>query len=142
MTTMRSSDLPLPKIGSGKVRDIYAVGEDRVLLLTTDRISAFDVVMAETIPMKGAVLTQISAWWFRQLEGVVPHHMISADADQIIREVPALKDHRADILGRAMLCKRTTVFPVECVIRGYISGSWSKEYSASGTLAGEELKPG
>src|ERR1700744_2862640 len=95
MTTMRSSDLPLPKIGSGKVRDIYAVGEDRVLLLTTDRISAFDVVMAETIPMKGAVLTQISAYWFKQLDGVVPHHMISADADAIIGEVPALKAQRA-----------------------------------------------
>ena len=85
MTAMLASDLPLPRIGRGKVRDIYAVGDDRVLLLTTDRISAFDVVMAETIPMKGAVLTQISAWWFRQLEGVVPHHMISADADEIIR---------------------------------------------------------
>ena len=84
MTTMLASDLPLPRIGRGKVRDIYAVGDDRVLLLTTDRISAFDVVMAETIPMKGAVLTQISAWWFSQLEGVVPHHMISADADEII----------------------------------------------------------
>ncbi len=81
MTTMLASDLPLPRIGRGKVRDIYAVGRDRVLLLTTDRISAFDVVMAETIPMKGAVLTQISAWWFNELEGVVPHHMISADAD-------------------------------------------------------------
>lgn len=122
MNAMLASDLPLPRIGLGKVRDIYAVGDDRVLLLTTDRISAFDVVMAETIPMKGAVLTQISAWWFRQLEGVVPHHMISVDADEIIREVPALKDHRADIIGRAMLCRRTTVFPVECVIRGYISG--------------------
>src|SRR6476661_6313128 len=142
MNAMLASDLPLPRIGRGKVRDIYAVGDDRVLLLTTDRISAFDVVMAETIPMKGAVLTQISAWWFRQLEGVVPHHMISADADEIIRQVPALKDHRADIAGRAMLCRRTTVFPVECVIRGYISGSAWKEYAASGTLAGEKLKTG
>ena len=142
MNAMLASDLPLPQIGRGKVRDIYAVGDDRVLLLTTDRISAFDVVMGETIPMKGAVLTQISAWWFRQLEGVVPHHMISADADEIIREVPALKDHRADVLGRAMLCRRTTVFPVECVIRGYISGSAWKEYAASGTLAGEKLKAG
>ena len=92
MNTMLASDLPLEKIGRGKVRDIYAVDADRLLLVTTDRISAFDVVMAETIPMKGAVLTQISAWWFGQLEGVVPHHMISADADEIIRKVPALKD--------------------------------------------------
>src|SRR3569832_2576963 len=142
MNAMLASDQPLPRIGRGKVRDIYAVGDDRVLLLTTDRISAFDIVMAETIPMKGAVLTQISAWWFKQLEGVVPHHMISADADTIIREVPALKDHRASLVGRAMLCKRTTVFPIECVIRGYLSGSAWKEYAAHGTLAGETLASG
>ncbi|SFL43161.1 phosphoribosylaminoimidazole-succinocarboxamide synthase [Bradyrhizobium sp. NFR13] len=142
MTTMATSDLPLPKIGRGKVRDIYSVGDDRVLLLTTDRISAFDVVMNETIPMKGAVLTQISAWWFNQLGGVVPHHMISADADEIIRQVPALQGHRAALAGRAMLCRRTTVFPIECVIRGYISGSAWKEYAASGTLAGEKLDAG
>jgi phosphoribosylaminoimidazole-succinocarboxamide synthase len=113
-----------------------------VLLLTTDRISAFDVVMAETIPMKGAVLTQISAWWFKQVDGTVPHHMISADADIIIREVPALKDHRASLVGRAMLCRRTKVFPIECVVRGYLSGSAWKEYAAHGTLAGERLPQG
>ena len=139
---MLASDLPLPRLGRGKVRDIYAVGDDRVLLVTTDRISAFDVVMAETIPFKGAVLTQISAWWFRQLEGIVPHHMISADADGIIKEVPALQEHRASLTGRAMLCKRTTVFPIECVIRGYLSGSAWKEYAQTGTLAGEKLSPG
>jgi phosphoribosylaminoimidazole-succinocarboxamide synthase len=142
MTTMLASDLPLPRIGRGKVRDIYAVGDDRVLLLTTDRISAFDVVMAETIPLKGAVLTQISAWWFEQLGGVVPHHMISANTDVIVAEVPALKAHRDDILGRAMLCRRTSVFPIECVIRGYLSGSAWKEYAQAGTLAGERLPPG
>jgi phosphoribosylaminoimidazole-succinocarboxamide synthase len=142
MNAMLASDLPLPRIGRGKVRDIYAVGDNRVLLVTTDRISAFDVVMAETIPMKGAVLTQISAWWFNQLEGVVPHHMISADAEAIIGEVPDLRDHRAEIAGRAMLCRRTTVFPIECVIRGYLSGSAWKEYAQQGTLAGERLAPG
>jgi len=142
MTTMLSSDLPLPRIGRGKVRDIYAVGDDRVLLLTTDRISAFDIVMAETIPMKGAVLTQISAWWFNELEGVVPHHMISADADAIIAQVPELRDHRGSLAGRAMLCRRTAVFPIECVIRGYLSGSAWKEYAAHGTLAGEPLAAG
>ncbi|MEA2881981.1 MAG: phosphoribosylaminoimidazole-succinocarboxamide synthase [Bradyrhizobium sp.] len=139
MTTMLSSDLPLEKIGRGKVRDIYAVDDGRLLLVTTDRISAFDVVMAETIPMKGAVLTQLSAWWFGQLEGVVPHHMISADADEIVRQVPALQGHRVDLAGRAMLCRRTTVFPIECVIRGYLSGSAWKEYAQAGTLAGEKL---
>jgi phosphoribosylaminoimidazole-succinocarboxamide synthase len=142
MTTMLASDLPLPRIGRGKVRDIYDAGGDRVLLVTTDRISAFDVVMAETIPMKGAVLTQISAWWFNELEGAVPHHMISADTEAIIREVPALRGHRASLAGRAMLCKRTNVFPIECVIRGYLSGSAWKEYAADGTLAGEKLPPG
>jgi phosphoribosylaminoimidazole-succinocarboxamide synthase len=142
MTTMLASDLPLPRIGRGKVRDIYAVGDDRVLLLTTDRVSAFDVVMAETIPMKGAVLTQISAFWFNELEGVVPHHMISADTETIIGEVPALKNHRASLEGRTMLCRRTKVFPIECVIRGYLSGSAWKEYTAHGTLAGEKLPAG
>jgi len=142
MNTMLASDLPLPRIGRGKVRDIYAVGYDRVLLLTTDRISAFDIVMGETIPMKGAVLTQISAWWFKKLEGVVRHHMISADADAIIREVPALRDHHGSLSGRAMLCRRTKVFPIECVIRGYLSGSAWKEYAAQGTLAGDKLPPG
>ena len=139
---MLTSDLPLPKIGRGKVRDIYAVGDDRLLLVTTDRISAFDVVMNETIPFKGAVLTQLSAWWFRQLEGVVPHHMISADIDAIIAAVPELRDHRALLNGRTMLCQRTKVFPIECVVRGYLSGSAWKEYSASGTLAGEALPQG
>src|SRR5690242_19182222 len=139
MTTMLASDLPLEKIGHGKVRDIYAIDDDRLLLVTTDRISAFDVVMAETIPMKGAVLTQVSAFWFGRLDGVVDHHMISADTDTIIAEVPALKAHRAEIAGRAMLCRRTSVFPIECVIRGYLSGSAWKEYAESGTLAGERL---
>src|SRR6201985_3895434 len=142
LRTVGTSDLPLPRIGRGKVRDIYAVGDDRVLLLATDRISAFDVVMAETIPMKGAVLTQISAWWFNELEGVVPHHMISADADTIIGEVPGLEAHRASLTGRAMLCRRPTVFPIECVIRGDLSGSAWKEYAVQGTLAGEKLVPG
>jgi len=142
MTTMLSSDLPLAKIGRGKVRDIYAVDDDRLLLVTTDRISAFDVVMGETIPMKGAVLTQVSAFWFGQLGGVVPHHMISADIDEIIAAVPTLQGHRAALAGRTMLCRRTTVFPIECVIRGYITGSAWKEYAASGTLAGEKLTEG
>jgi phosphoribosylaminoimidazole-succinocarboxamide synthase len=142
MPTMLASDLPLPRIGRGKVRDIYAVGDDRVLLVTTDRISAFDVVMAETIPMKGAVLTQISAFWFNELEGVVPHHMISADTDEIIGELPVLDSYRADIRGRTMLCRRANVFPIECVIRGYLSGSAWKEYAKQGTLAGEKLAPG
>src|ERR1700759_5733659 len=106
MNTMLASDLPLTRIGRGKVRDIYAVGDDRVLLLTTDRISAFDVVMAETIPMKGAVLTQISAWWFKQLECVVPPQMTSADAYTKIAQVPALQGQCDSLAGGVMLSSR------------------------------------
>jgi phosphoribosylaminoimidazole-succinocarboxamide synthase len=142
MIPMTSSDLPLTRIARGKVRDIYAVDSDRLLLVATDRVSAFDVVMAEAIPMKGAVLTQTSAWWFRQLKGGISHHMLSADADEIAAAVPALKPHRDTIAGRAMLCRRATVFPVECVIRGYLTGSAWKEYASHGTLAGEKLPSG
>ena len=141
MILMTSSDLPLTRIARGKVRDIYAVDDDRLLLVATDRVSAFDVVMAEAIPMKGAVLTQTSAWWFSRLKGI-SHHMLSADADEIAAAVPALKSHRDAIAGRAMLCWRAIVFPVECVIRGYLTGSAWKEYASRGTLAGEMLPSG
>ncbi|MCE9649206.1 MAG: phosphoribosylaminoimidazolesuccinocarboxamide synthase [Parvibaculum sp.] len=139
---MTTSELPLERIGRGKVRDIYAVDAERVLLVATDRVSAFDVVMAEAVPFKGAVLTQISAWWFRQMEDVTAHHMLAADAAAIVAAVPALAGHERAIAGRAMLCRRATVFPIECVIRGYLSGSAWKEYAASGTLAGEALPKG
>jgi phosphoribosylaminoimidazole-succinocarboxamide synthase len=142
MMLMTTSDLPLKLIARGKVRDVYEVEGDRLLLVATDRVSAYDVVMAEPIPMKGAVLTQTSAWWFHQLGTVVHHHMISADADEIIGAVPALAKHRDQIVGRAMLCLRGTVFPIECVIRGYLSGSAWREYAKSGTLAGEKLPAG
>jgi phosphoribosylaminoimidazole-succinocarboxamide synthase len=142
MVLMTTSDLPLKLIGRGKVRDVYEVEGDRLLLVATDRVSAYDVVMAEPIPMKGAVLTQVSAWWFRQLDDVLKHHMISADADEIVAAVPALEPHRAAVAGRAMLCRRGTVFPIECVVRGYLSGSAWREYSKSGTLAGERLPSG
>jgi phosphoribosylaminoimidazole-succinocarboxamide synthase len=142
MTLMTVSELPLRRIARGKVRDVYEVDADRLLLVATDRVSAFDVVMREPIPHKGAVLTQISAWWFRQVDGVTAHHMLAADADAIIAAVPALAPHRAAIAGRAMLCRRTKVFPIECVVRGYLSGSAWKEYSAKGTLAGETLPAG
>ncbi|MDP2333104.1 MAG: phosphoribosylaminoimidazolesuccinocarboxamide synthase [Reyranella sp.] len=142
MVAMTTSDLPLERIARGKVRDVYAVDADRLLLVATDRVSAYDVVMAEPIPKKGAVLTQVSAWWFRQLGDVVKHHMVSADAGEIADAVPALKPHRAEIAGRAMLCRRGTVFPIECVVRGYITGSAWREYAKTGTLAGESLPAG
>ena len=136
------TELPLERVRRGKVRDVYAVDDGRLLLVASDRVSAFDVVMNELVPHKGAVLTQITAWWLRQFEGDLAHHMLSADAGEIVKEVPALAPHRAMLEGRAMLCRRTEVFPVECVVRGYISGSAWKEYKTSGTLAGEKLPPG
>jgi phosphoribosylaminoimidazole-succinocarboxamide synthase len=139
---MQASALPLTPFRRGKVRDVYEVDADRLLLVATDRVSAFDVVMGETIPQKGAVLTQITAWWLRQLEGKVDHHMLSANTAEIVREVPQLRDHEQELQGRAMLCRRSTVFPIECVVRGYLSGSAWKEYRASGTLAGEPLQKG
>src|SRR2546423_12753686 len=139
---MQTSSLPLKALRRGKVRDVYEVDDTRVLLIATDRVSAFDVVMAETIPHKGAVLTQITAWWLRQLESRVKHHMLSADTSEIVREVPRLRGHEQEIAGRAMLCRRATVFPIECVVRGYLSGSAWKEYREKGTLAGEALPKG
>ena len=142
LETVNATDLPLPRVRTGKVRDVYAVGDDRILLVATDRVSAFDVVMREAVPAKGAVLTQLTAWWLRHLEDAIPHHMISADAGEIARMVPALAGKVRLLAGRAMLCRRTAPYPVECVIRGYITGSAWKEYSRAGTLAGEPLPKG
>jgi phosphoribosylaminoimidazole-succinocarboxamide synthase len=140
--TVATTALPLPLLRRGKVRDVYEVDADRLLLVTTDRVSAFDVVMREPVPFKGAVLTQLTAWWLRQLESRIAHHMLSADADEIAREVTQVDDVRDLLRGRAMLCRRTEVYPVECVMRGYIAGSAWKEYRQHGTLAGERLPPG
>src|SRR6476659_6003308 len=107
MTIAQLEPLPLRHLRRGKVREVYVVDDDRLLLVATDRVSAFDVVMAEPIPFKGAVLTQITAWWLRQLERDVRHHMISSNADEIVEAIPALRDHRAALVGRAMLCRRT-----------------------------------
>jgi len=100
------------------------------------------VVLREPIPYKGAVLTQLTAWWLRGLTDTVWHHLLTADIDEIIAQVPTLAAHRASLAGRAMLCRRTQVFPIECVVRGYLSGSAWKEYRATGTLAGEALPSG
>jgi len=142
MTGVATTALPLRTLRRGKVRDVYEVDSDRLLVVATDRVSAFDVVMRETVPFKGAVLTQLTAWWLRRMEADVSHHMLSAEVDDIVREVPALDAHRDLLRGRAMLVRRAEVFPVECVIRGYIAGSAWKEYRTSGTLAGEPLPPG
>jgi phosphoribosylaminoimidazole-succinocarboxamide synthase len=141
MTVVRT-ELPLRLLQRGKVRDVYEADERSVLLVATDRVSAFDVVMREPIPRKGEVLTQLTAWWLRQLEPRVAHHMLSADFGEIIDRIPALAPHARELGGRSMLCRRARVFPIECVIRGYISGSAWKEYASSGSLAGEPLPGG
>jgi len=136
------ASLPLKHLRRGKVREVYEVDAERLLIVATDRVSAFDVVMNEPVPHKGAVLTQLTAWWLRQLETDVKHHMIASDVDAIIAAAPSLGPLRDDLAGRAMLCLRTDVFPVECVVRGFISGSAWKEYRERGTLAGEALPVG
>jgi phosphoribosylaminoimidazole-succinocarboxamide synthase len=142
MTVLTDSRLPLPLVRRGKVREVYAVDASRLLLVASDRVSAFDVVMAEPIPHKGAVLTQLSAFWFDRLAPLVPHHCLGADADTIIADVPALAPYRDQLLGRAMLSHRTEPVPFECVVRGYLSGSAWVEYRRAGTLAGEPLPGG
>lgn len=125
----------------GKVRDVYDLG-DALLMVATDRVSAFDVVMPTPVPRKGEVLTLISAWWFARTADIVPNHVLSVDPDEIIRRYPALAPHRDAWARRSMLCRKLRPFPVECVIRGYLSGSAWKEYREHGTLAGEPLPAG
>ena len=137
-----ASQLPLPLVRRGKVREVYEVDSDTLLLVASDRVSAFDVVLREPVAHKGAVLTQLSAFWFRRLAAVMPSHFLSASADEIVERVPALEPLRAALTGRAMLVRRTTPVPFECVVRGYITGSAWAEYRESGTLAGESLAAG
>ena len=137
-----ASQLPLPLVRRGKVREVYEVDSELLLLVASDRVSAFDVVLREPVAHKGAVLTQLSAFWFRRLAAVMPSHFLSADADEIVERVPALEPFRAALTGRAMLARRTTPVPFECVVRGYITGSAWAEYRESGTLAGEALPAG
>jgi len=133
------TDFPDLKLaGRGKVRDIYDLG-DALLIVTTDRISAFDVIMNEGIPNKGYVLTQISAFWFRQMEDIIPNHIISTD----VKEFPAqCQQYAADLEGRSMLVKKAQPLPVECIVRGYISGSGWKDYKATGAICGIQLPAG
>lgn len=127
-----------PLIGRGKVRDLYAI-DDALLLVATDRISAFDHVLGTGIPGKGKILTQISLFWFELLSSLVPNHLITAD----VNEFPAGLQRYADQLeGRSMLVKRANMFPVECVARGYLAGPGWKEYKASGTVCGIPLPSG
>src|SRR5213594_4784918 len=141
-TPLVESRLPLPLLRRGKVREVYEVDREALLMVASDRVSAFDVVLREPVPHKGAVLTQLSAFWFERLATVISSHFLSADADEIVARIPALSDHRSALTGRAMLVRRTTPVPFECVVRGYITGSAWAEYKQSGTLAGEPLPTG
>jgi phosphoribosylaminoimidazole-succinocarboxamide synthase len=140
--TLAESRLPLPLLRRGKVREVYEADAAHLLLVASDRVSAFDIVMREAIPRKGAVLTQMSAFWFRRLAGVVPSHFVTARAKDILARLPALRERAGEIDGRAMLVRRTEPLPFECVVRGYLSGSAWAEYRDSGTLAGERLPAG
>ena len=141
-TPLVASNLPLPVWRRGKVREVYTVDDARLLIVASDRVSAFDVVLAEAIPDKGRVLTQLSAHWFARLGTICPNHCLTADADAIIAEVPSLMPHREQLAGRAMLVRRTTPVAFECVVRGYLAGSAWGEYRRAGTLAGEPLRAG
>lgn len=136
------TDLPLPLLRRGKVREVFEVDARHLLLVASDRVSAFDVVMGEAIPHKGAVLTQLSAWWFARVADLGPTHLVTARTDEILTQVPALVPFRDRIARRAMLVRRTEPTPFECVVRGYLSGSAWAEYRAHGTLAGEPLPAG
>ena len=139
---LAESRLPLPLLRRGKVREVYEVDDGHLLIVASDRVSAFDVVMREPIPYKGAVLTQLSAFWFQKLSEVFPSHYVSASTGEILDRVPRLKDVRDQIAGRAMLVLRAEPVPFECVVRGYITGSAWAEYRERGTLAGEPLASG
>jgi phosphoribosylaminoimidazole-succinocarboxamide synthase len=140
--TLVQSRLPLPLLRRGKVREVYVVDEEHLLLVASDRVSAFDVIMREPVPRKGAVLTQISAFWFERLAEVFPSHYVTARSSQIMERVPALAGLQREIAGRAMLVRRAEPVPFECVVRGYLSGSAWAEYRSRGTLAGEPLPGG
>ncbi len=132
------TDLGLPHVHSGKVREIYAVDGDRLLMVTSDRISAFDVVMDEPIPHKGRVLTAMSAFWFDLFADVVTGHLLSTDVADLPPVVQKVAN-QADLAGRVMLTRRADMLPVECIVRGYITGSAWKEYSKAGTMHGAAL---
>jgi phosphoribosylaminoimidazole-succinocarboxamide synthase len=129
------SDVPLPLVASGKVRDIYELDDKHLLFVTSDRISAFDVVMAEPIPNKGRVLTAMTAFWLEQLEDLAPHHLVSTDVPEPLSSLTGLA-------GRVMVVRRAEMLPVECIVRGYLSGSAWAEYERSGTMHGQPLPAG
>ncbi len=138
MTTLYESHLrSLPLLGRGKVRENYAVGDDRILMVTSDRISAFDVVMKEPIPGKGGVLTRMAAFWFDRLGDIVPNHLTHASPESVVDA-----DEAEQVRGRSMVVRRLEPLPVEAVVRGYLAGSGWKDYRANGSICGVRLPPG
>lgn len=137
-TVSHTSVEGLKLLHRGKVRDVYEVDKSRLLLVATDRISAFDCVMPTPIPSKGAILTALSEFWFDHLASITAHHLITADFDEMPDEVR----RHPELRGRSMLVRRTTVFPVECVVRGYLEGSGWKDYKATGEICGHRLAEG
>jgi phosphoribosylaminoimidazole-succinocarboxamide synthase len=125
--------------GRGKVRDVYAIGPDKLLIVATDRISAFDYILPTGIPDKGRILTQITLFWMDKLLGIVPNHLVTADVEQYPDE---LRRYRDQLIGRSMLVRRAEMVQVECVARGYLSGSGWKEYRAAGRVCGIQLPEG
>jgi len=134
-TVSETNVIGLTLAGRGKVRDVYQVGDDQLLLVATDRISAFDCVMPTPIPHKGAVLTALSAFGFARLQSLTKHHLITTD----FGEMPKVIRNNEELRGRSMLVKRTNVLPVECVVRGYLEGSGWKDYQATGEISGHRL---
>jgi len=134
---LTSSLASLPLLARGKVRDNYAVGDDRILMVASDRLSAFDVIMGEPIPGKGALLTQMALFWFAQLDGIVPNHLTGDDPESVVSV-----DERAQVRGRSMLVQRLRPLPVEAVVRGYLAGSGWSEYQASQSVCGVALPAG
>jgi phosphoribosylaminoimidazole-succinocarboxamide synthase len=137
-TVLETSIDELPLVHRGKVRDVYKVTDNELLMVATDRLSAFDCVLPTPIPRKGEVLTQLSAFWFKKFDRGVDHHFLTADFD----DMPTVVRKHEELRGRSMLVKRTKVFPVECVVRGYLEGSGWKDYKASGKICAHELPKG
>lgn len=133
------TDLPLPLVARGKVRELYEVDPDHLLLVASDRLSAYDVVLPTSIPDKGAVLTGLTLWWFGQLSDLVPHHLVTAAVDDYPAELAPYAD---GLRGRSMLCRRLAMQPVECVARGYLTGSGLADYHATGSVCGVTLPAG
>jgi len=134
--------LPLKFLNRGKVRDIYAVGEDKLLIVTTDRLSAFDVVLPVPIPDKGKVLNQISIFWFKKFEKLVPNHLIASDVEKMGLGKEFLKEFAKSLKGRTILVHRAKPLPVECVVRGFLAGSGWKDYQKTGKVCGHSLRAG